>query len=210
MCLRMCPCVPMCILTISRSYSNFIQEFLHRYPISFFLWFCRIHVQADVSLIKAIFLAGLTIYMCMYVYVFYSLWRFSLTIILFNYFLKLFILSKLHVFCIGEISTNLFTNTVQFSSSVVSDYLWPREPQHTRPPCLSPTPGGHQTHPPLGQWWHPTISSSVIPISSCPQSFTISGSVQMSQFFASGGQSIGVSASTSVLPMNTQDWPPLG
>ena len=99
---------------------------------------------------------------------------------------------------------------VQFSRLVVSDSLRPREPQHTRPPCPSPTPGVHANPCPSSWWCHPTISSSVIPFSSCPQSFPASGSFQMSQLFVSGGQSIGVSASTSVLPMNTQDWPPLG
>ena len=99
---------------------------------------------------------------------------------------------------------------VQFSSSVVSDSLWPREPQHARPPCPSPTPRVHPKPCPLSQWCHPTISSSVVPFSSCLQSFPASGSFQMSQLFASGGQSIGVSASTSVPPMNTQNWSPLG
>ena len=98
----------------------------------------------------------------------------------------------------------------QFSSSVVSNSLWPHEPQHTRPPCPSPTPGVYLNPCPLSQWCHPVISSSVIPVSSCLQSFPASESFQMSQFFASGGQSIGVSASTSVLPVNTQDWSPLG
>ena len=84
------------------------------------------------------------------------------------------------------------------------------EPQHARPPCPSPTPGVYPDSCPLSRWYHPTILSSVIPFSSCPQSFPISGSFQMSQFFTSGGQSIGVSASTSVLPMNTQDWSALG
>ena len=100
--------------------------------------------------------------------------------------------------------------SVQFSCSGVSDSLWPREPQHARPPCPSPTPGVHPNPCPLSQWCHPTISTSVIPFSSCPQSFPASGSFQMSQLFASGGQSIRVSGSTSVLPMNTQDWSPLG
>ena len=97
----------------------------------------------------------------------------------------------------------------QFSCSVMSDSLRPHEPQHARPPCPSPTPRVHPNPCPLSQWCHPTISSSVIPFSSCPQSFPVSGSFQMSQLFVSGGQSIGVSASTSVLPMNTQDWSPL-
>ena len=100
--------------------------------------------------------------------------------------------------------------SVQFSHSVMSDSLPPHEWQHARPPCPSPTPGVH-SNPCSSSWWcHPTISSSVIPFSSCPQSFPASGSFQVSQFFASGGQSIGVSASISVLPMNTQDWSPLG
>ena len=99
---------------------------------------------------------------------------------------------------------------IQFSRSVVSDSLRPHELQHTRPPCPSPTPGVYPNPCPSNRWSHPTISSSVIPISSCPESFPASGSFQMSQLFSSGGQSIGVSASTSVLPMNTQDWSPLG
>ena len=100
--------------------------------------------------------------------------------------------------------------SVQFRRSVVSDSLWPHEPQHARPPCPSPTPGVYQYPSPSSQWCHPTISSSVIPFSSCPQSFPVSGSFQMSQLFTSGGQSIGFSASAWVLPMNTQDWSPLG
>ena len=85
----------------------------------------------------------------------------------------------------------------QFSHSVVSDSLWL---QHARPPCPSPTPGACSNSRPLSQWCHPTISSSVVPLSSCPQSFPASGSFPMSQFFPSGNQSIGVSASASVLP----------
>ena len=92
----------------------------------------------------------------------------------------------------------------------MSDSLRPNEPQHARPPCPSPTPRVHPNPSPLSRWCHPTISSSVIPFSSCPQSLPASGSFQMSQHFASGGQSTGVSASTSVLPMNTQDWSALG
>ena len=99
---------------------------------------------------------------------------------------------------------------VQFSHLVVSNSLQPHEPQHTRPPCPSPTPGVYPNPCPLSQWCHLTISSSVIPFSSCLQSFPASGSFPMSQVFASGGQSIVVSASTSVLPMNTKDWFPLG
>ena len=113
--------------------------------------------------------------------------------------------------CISTTQVILFTlHSVQFSRSVVSDSLWPHEPQHARPPCPSPTPGVYPNSCPLNQWCHPAISSSVIPFSSCPQSFPASGSFQMSQLFASGGQSIGVSASTSVLPFITQNWSPLG
>ena len=99
--------------------------------------------------------------------------------------------------------------SVQFSHSVMSDCLQPHELQHTRPPCPSPTPGVYPNSCPLSRWCHPTISSSVIPFSSCSQSFPTSRSFPVSQLFASGGPSIGVSASTSVLPMNTQDWFPL-
>ena len=102
------------------------------------------------------------------------------------------------------------TSSVQFSHSVMSDSLQPHGLQHTRPPCPSPTPRVYPNSCPLGQWCHPTISSSVIPFSSCLQSFPASGSFQMSQLFTLGGQNIGVSASTSILPMNTQDWSPLG
>ena len=101
-------------------------------------------------------------------------------------------------------------HSVQFTRLVVSNSLQPHEPQHARPPCPSPTPRVYPNSCSLSQWCHPTISSSVIPFSSCPQSFPASGSFQMSQLFPSGGQSIGVSASTSVLPMNTQGWSPLG
>ena len=94
----------------------------------------------------------------------------------------------------------------QFNCSVVSDSLQPHGLQHTRPPCPSPAPGVYPNSGPFSRWCRPTISSSVVPFS-CPQSFPASGSFQMSQLFASGGQSIGVSASTSVLPMNTQDSP---
>ena len=102
--------------------------------------------------------------------------------------------------------------SVQFSSVqllVVSDSLWPEELQHTSPACPSPTPRVHPNSCPLSRWCRPTISSSVVPFS-CPHSFPASGSFQMSQLFASGGQSIGVSPSTSVFPINTQDWSPLG
>ena len=100
-------------------------------------------------------------------------------------------------------------SSVQFSRSVVSDSLRPHELQHARPPCPTPTPRAYPNSCPLSQWYHPAISSSVVPFSSCLQSFPASGSYQMSQLFTSGGQSIGVSASTTDLPMNTQDWFPL-
>ena len=101
-------------------------------------------------------------------------------------------------------------SSVQFSCSVVSNSLWPHELQHARPPCPSPTAGVYPNPCPLCRWCHPTTSSSVIPFSSCPQSFPASGSFPVSQLIASGGQNIGVSASTSVLPMNIQGWFPLG
>ena len=110
-----------------------------------------------------------------------------------------------------KFKTTLFIfSSVQFSSSVVSESLRPHELQHARSPCPSPTPGVYPNSCPSSQWYHPTISSSVVPFSSHPQSFSASESFQMSQLFASGGQSIGVSASTSVLPVNTQDWSALG
>ena len=98
--------------------------------------------------------------------------------------------------------------SVQFSRSVVSDSLRLHESQHARPPCSSPTPGVHSNSRPSSRWCHPPISSSVVPFSSCPKSLPASESFPLSQLFAWGGQSIGVSASASVLPMNTQDWFP--
>ena len=101
-------------------------------------------------------------------------------------------------------------SSVQSSRSVMSNSLWPHEPQQARPPCPSPTPGVHPNPCPSSRWCHSAILSSVVPFSSCPQSSPASGSFQTSQLFTSGGQSIGVSASASVLPMNTKDWSPLG
>ena len=101
-------------------------------------------------------------------------------------------------------------NSVQFSCLVVSYSLWHHGLRHARPPCPLPTPGGYSNSGPLSQWCHPTISSSAVPFYSWLQSFPASGSFQMSQFFASGGQSIGVSTSASVPPMNIQDWFSLG
>ena len=100
-------------------------------------------------------------------------------------------------------------SSVQFSCSVVSNSLQHHELQHSRPPCLSPTPGVHPNSCPASQWCHPAISCSVVPFSSCPQSLPASESFPMSQLFAWVGQSIGVSALASVLPKNTQDWSPL-
>ena len=100
--------------------------------------------------------------------------------------------------------------SVQFSCSAVSDSLWPHESQHARPPCPSPSPGVHSDSRPSSPWCHPTISSSVVHFSSCSQSLPASGSFLMSQLFPWGGQSIRVSVSGSVLPVNTQDWSPPG
>ena len=120
------------------------------------------------------------------------------------------------VYTFGDISQGYLhlctreKSSVQFSFSVMSDSLWPLEPQHTRLPCPSPTAKVYPNPCLLSQWCHPTISSSVVPFSSCPQSFPTSGSFQMSQLFTWGGRRIGDSASASVLPMNIQDWFPLG
>ena len=103
-----------------------------------------------------------------------------------------------------------YTLLLLFSCPVVSDSLWPHGLQHAKPPCPALNPGVYSNSCPLSWWCHPTILSSVIPFSSCPQSFPASGSFQMSQLFTSGGQSIWASASTSVLPINTQDRSPLG
>ena len=99
-------------------------------------------------------------------------------------------------------------SSVQFSHSVVSDSLWPHESQHARLPCSSPTPGVHPNQCPSSQWCHPTISSSVVPFFSCPQSLPASKSFPMSQLFAWGGQSTGVSALASFLPKKAQGWSP--
>ena len=112
------------------------------------------------------------------------------------------------IYCL--LSMDTYICSVQFSRSVIPDSLRPHELQHTRPPCPSLIPGVHSNSRPLSWWCHPAISSSVIPLSSCPQSLPASGSFQRSQLLVSGDQSIGVSASASVLPVNTQDWSPLG
>ena len=102
----------------------------------------------------------------------------------------------------------LINTSVQFSRSVVSDSLQPHESQHARPPCPSPTPSVHSDSRPSSQWCHPAISSSVVPFSSCPQSLPASESFPMSQLFASGGQSTGLSALASFLPKKSQGWSP--
>ena len=109
----------------------------------------------------------------------------------------------------AESHCSLEESVNQLICSVVSNSLQPHGLQHARLPCPSPTPGAYSNSCPLSQWCHPNISSSVVPFSSCPQSFPASWSFQMSQFFASGGQSIGVSASASILPINIQNWFPL-
>ena len=126
-----------------------------------------------------------------------------------SYFLK-FIISSLCVCILWDIYIYMVVSSVHFSRSIVYNTLQPRGLQHTRPLCPSPTPGVYSNSCPLSPWCHPAISSSIAPFSSRLQSFPASGSFLMSQLFASGGQSIGVSASTSVLPMNILDWFPLG
>ena len=121
-------------------------------------------------------------------------------------------LTKDVLFIIGDwnakVGSQEIPGSVQFSRSVVSDSWWPHESQHARPPCPSPTSGVHSNSHPSSLWCHSAISSSVVPFSSYPQSLPASESFPMSQLFAWGGQSTGVSASASVLPMNTQDWSP--
>ena len=107
-----------------------------------------------------------------------------------------------------ELFSDSFLMSVQFSCSVVPHSLQPYKLQHTRPPCPSPTPGVHSNSHPSSQWCHPAISSSVVPVSSCPQSLPASGSFPISQLFSWGGQSIGVSASASFLPKKFQGWSP--
>ena len=125
-----------------------------------------------------------------YILFYFALWNYFMVV--WNHMLKAYMYS------------------VQFCHSVMSDSLWSHGLQHARLPCPSLTPRAYSNACPLHRWCHPTISSSVVPFYSCLQSFPGSGSFPMTQFFTSGGQSTGVSASTSVLPMNTQDWFPLG
>ena len=128
--------------------------------------------------------------------------------------LSSFSFEKLHDIVLQEKKKFTFVfrwfGSVQFHHSVVSNSFRPHESQNARPPCPSPTPGVYPNSCPSNRWCHPAISSSVVPFSSCPQSLPTSGSFPMSQLIAGGGQSIGVWASASVLPMNTQDWFPLG
>ena len=121
---------------------------------------------------------------------------------------KTYMQEQKHSAVVNVMSKSL--SSVQFSCSVMSDSLRPHESQHTRPPCPSPTLGVHSNSCPSSQWCHPAISSSVVPFSSCPQFLPASGSFPMSRLFAWGGQSIGVSALASVLPMSTHDWSSLG
>ena len=130
------------------------------------------------------------------IYMYYIVWyHTTYYIITSNYYIML-------IYC---------STPVQFSSVTwLCPTLWPHESQHARPPCPLPTPGVYSNSCPSSRWCHPAISSSVVPFSSCPQSLPASGSFPMSQLFAWGCHSIGVSASASVLPMNTQDWSPSG
>ena len=119
---------------------------------------------------------------------------------------------KVKTFCTVKETINKpkgLLSSVQFSRSVVFDSLWHHESQHARPPCPSPTPRVHSDSHPSSQWCHPASSSSIVPFSSCPQSLPASESFPMSQLFAWGGQSTGVSALASFLPKNTQGWSPL-
>ena len=137
---------------------------------------------------------------------------FALIITFFWIFLKLLSFSQWSHILINTLTKDVCTcqSVSQFSHSFMSHFLRPHGLQHARPPCLLPTPGACSNSCPLSRWCHPTISSSAVPFSSHLQSFPASGSFLMSQFFASGGQSTGVSASASVLPINIQDWFPLG
>ena len=128
----------------------------------------------------------------------------SIFLVIFNFFQECLIIS------INKYRSFTSFSSVQFSGSVVSDSSWHHEPQHTRPPCPSPTSRLYSNSCPSSWWCHPAISSSVVPFSSCPQSLPASESFPMSQLFAWCGQSTGVSASASVLPMNIQDWSPWG
>ena len=130
--------------------------------------------------------------------------------VIFSFFHQDPVVFRAQVFCLLVCMSVCVSCSVQFSRSVLSNSLQPHESQHVRLPCPSPIPRVYSNSCPLSQWCHPIISSSVVPFSSHLQSFPASGSFQVSHLFASGGQNIGVSASASVLPMNIQDWSPLG
>ena len=152
------------------------------------------------------------VYICIHIYVYiciYMIWyTYDIYVYISHiYHMYMIYISYIHIHTYIHIYVYIYK--VQFSCSVVSDSLWPHGLQHARLPCPSPASGAYSNSCPLRQWCHPTISSSVVLFSSCLQSFPASGSFQMSQLFASGGQSIGVSASTSVLSMNIRDWFPL-
>ena len=138
-------------------------------------------------------------------------------ILILPYSVNIFTLFLWHFISFSELSRNMAFSrdsvqysSVQFSRSAMFDSLQPHESQNARPPCPSATPRVYPNSCPSSRWCHPAISSSVVPFSSCPQSLPASESFPMSQLFVWGGQSIGVSALASVLPMNTQDWSPLG
>ena len=135
---------------------------------------------------------------------------FSLKNSTFKLWILFFGLVLSYTICKYEKNNHFLNWSVQFSRSVVSNSLQSHELQHARPPCPSPSPGVHSDSRPSSPWCHPTISSSVVPFSSCPQSLPASESFPMSQLFTWGGQSTGVSALASFLPKNTQDWSPLG
>ena len=144
---------------------------------------------------------------------------FKSLLVIYMYFREICLHESLKcIICFSIVDLQIFyiytciQNSIQFSSvtQIMSNSLWPHEPQHARPLCPSPTARVYPNPCPLSWWCHPTISSSVVLCSSCPQFFPASGSFPVSQLFASGGQSIGVLASTSVLPMNTEDLSPLG
>ena len=137
--------------------------------------------------------------------------RQNIVFLVYIYYMYSVIINKYTTLCppVFSFSKEPSVQFSQFSHSVVSDSLRSHESQHTRPPCPSPIAGVHSNSCPSSRWCHPAFSSSVIPFSSWPQSLPVSKSFPMSQLFAWGGQSIGVSALASVLPVNTQDWSPL-
>ena len=151
--------------------------------------------MTQISLIYPMNMCSLVFQIVIYLNV--GCWQFLFYFI--NFYWSIFALNVVLVSAVQQ-SDQLFSSVPQSCPT-----LQPHELQHDRPPCPSPTTGVHPNPGPLSRLCHPAISSSVVPFTSCPQSFPASGSFQMSQLFASGGQRIGVSASTSVLPMNTKD-----